>query len=298
MSAAASEPSALNAATLAALGKLRFATFPSPNASSIGEERSRRRGRSNELIDFRQYIAGDDLRDIDWNAVARHDELYTRIYAQEISQPVEFYVDASPSMRWGKDGEKFRVAKELALGLTTVASASGCSAKIILGHHAPIPHLRGHSIAEAQAQVEALEFDDISLEVPPIDVVLVERAKRKAHAMVVVISDGYEFEAIQPALRALHARGVPIGFLQVLSPFELSPQLDADFTLKDGLGEVRVSGNEDTLARYDARLNEFLGMWRKAIKRVKGNYALIRSDASLASLAAKELPQSGLVIRR
>ena len=38
-----------------------------------GERRSKRKGQSVEFADFRNYVAGDDLRFIDWNLYARLD---------------------------------------------------------------------------------------------------------------------------------------------------------------------------------------------------------------------------------
>ena len=41
-----------------------------------GERISRRKGQSVEFADFRNYVAGDDLRLIDWNLYARLDQLF------------------------------------------------------------------------------------------------------------------------------------------------------------------------------------------------------------------------------
>ncbi|MCP4834634.1 MAG: DUF58 domain-containing protein, partial [Phycisphaera sp.] len=37
------------------------------NGRVQGERRSKRRGQSVEFADFRPYVAGDDLRFVDWN---------------------------------------------------------------------------------------------------------------------------------------------------------------------------------------------------------------------------------------
>ncbi len=43
-----------------------------------GERRSERKGQSVEFADFRNYVAGDDLRFIDWNTYARLDKLFAK----------------------------------------------------------------------------------------------------------------------------------------------------------------------------------------------------------------------------
>ncbi len=44
-----------------------------------GERRSKRKGQSVEFADFRNYVAGDDLRFIDWNMYARLDKLFLKL---------------------------------------------------------------------------------------------------------------------------------------------------------------------------------------------------------------------------
>ncbi len=47
-----------------------------------GERRSRRKGHSVEFADFRNYVAGDDLRFIDWNSYARLDRLFLKLFLE------------------------------------------------------------------------------------------------------------------------------------------------------------------------------------------------------------------------
>ena len=48
-----------------------------------GERRSRRRGQSVEFADFRPYVAGDDLRFVDWNIYGRLDRLFLKLFLEE-----------------------------------------------------------------------------------------------------------------------------------------------------------------------------------------------------------------------
>ena len=66
-----------------------------------GERRSKRKGQSVEFADFRNYVAGDDLRFIDWNTYARLDKLFLKMFLEE--EDLHFYalIDASRSMDFG-----------------------------------------------------------------------------------------------------------------------------------------------------------------------------------------------------
>jgi uncharacterized protein (DUF58 family) len=85
-----------------------------------GEHLGRGQGTSIEFADHRPYSPGDDYRRIDWNALARLDELTIRV--TEPREDVGLYVilDCSSSMASG-DGVKARVARQLAAGLAYLA---------------------------------------------------------------------------------------------------------------------------------------------------------------------------------
>lgn len=63
-----------------------------------GLHRSPFQGLSVEFSEHRKYVAGDDLRTIDWNVLARTDRLYVRKYAAETHLDCHIFVDASASM--------------------------------------------------------------------------------------------------------------------------------------------------------------------------------------------------------
>lgn len=55
-------------------------------------------GQSTEFMDHRVYVAGDDVRRIDWNATARTDQLLVKRYQEEVRPSVVLLVDDSKSM--------------------------------------------------------------------------------------------------------------------------------------------------------------------------------------------------------
>ena len=60
-----------------------------------GERRSVRRGQSVEFADYRNYTVGDDLRQLDWNAYARLEKLFVKLFVEEEDVTVHLLVDAS-----------------------------------------------------------------------------------------------------------------------------------------------------------------------------------------------------------
>ena len=47
-------------------------------SGQAGGRKSNSKGNSVEFSDFREYMPGDDIRSIDWNAYARLDRLYVK----------------------------------------------------------------------------------------------------------------------------------------------------------------------------------------------------------------------------
>src|SRR5574338_236029 len=66
-----------------------------------GGRRSVKRGQSVEFADFRDYSLGDDLRQLDWNVLARLEKLFVKLYVEEEDVTIHFLVDCSASMAAG-----------------------------------------------------------------------------------------------------------------------------------------------------------------------------------------------------
>ncbi|MBR5616148.1 MAG: DUF58 domain-containing protein, partial [Clostridia bacterium] len=87
-----------------------------------GLRQSRNFGSSCEFADYRDYMPGDDITKIDWNAYARFDKLYEKLYFDERQMHTRIYIDASRSMEYG-DSKKAEQAIRLA---ATIAYLSVC----------------------------------------------------------------------------------------------------------------------------------------------------------------------------
>ena len=73
-----------------------------------------------QLVDYRSYTPGDDLRQVDWNVYGRSGELFVRLYEDERTLSVHLLVDVSQSMDWGTPNKR-HVALKLASAFAYVA---------------------------------------------------------------------------------------------------------------------------------------------------------------------------------
>ena len=80
-----------------------FSFLPKYAVQSIlsGRHRSKLRGRGLDFEEVRQYVKGDDIRNIDWKVTARVGSTHTKVFTEEKERPVLFVVDQSSKMFFG-----------------------------------------------------------------------------------------------------------------------------------------------------------------------------------------------------
>ena len=88
----------LSEAFLQRLDALQLAMRAPARGGAGGLRRSRALGSSVEFSDFREYAPGDDLRRVDWNAYARFDRLFLKLFMEEQETTVHILLDCSPSL--------------------------------------------------------------------------------------------------------------------------------------------------------------------------------------------------------
>lgn len=91
----------LDAAFFDTLFYLRLAMSHKSSMNMTGSRKSVQKGSSAEFSDFREYMPGDDIRRIDWNAYGRLDRLYVKEYLEEKEAVVSVLIDTSASMDYG-----------------------------------------------------------------------------------------------------------------------------------------------------------------------------------------------------
>jgi uncharacterized protein (DUF58 family) len=84
-----------------------------------GDYRTVFRGQGLDLADIREYVAGDDVRNIDWNVTARLDVPHVREYLEDREVTAQFLLDVSPSVDFGTANA---LKRDLLIDLVAVVS--------------------------------------------------------------------------------------------------------------------------------------------------------------------------------
>ena len=70
----------LSAGDLSRLGRVSIGSRFTAEGAIAGSHKSQRKGVSVEFADYRQYVAGDDPKHLDWRVFGRNERLYIREY--------------------------------------------------------------------------------------------------------------------------------------------------------------------------------------------------------------------------
>jgi uncharacterized protein (DUF58 family) len=97
-----------------------------------GEFESAIRGRGIEFEEFREYVPGDDIRQIAWNVTARMDKPFVKVFREEREQTIFFLIDLSESQDFGRGRTKRDIVTEIAALLAYATIKSGDKIGLIL----------------------------------------------------------------------------------------------------------------------------------------------------------------------
>jgi len=261
-----------------------------------GERRSKRKGQSVEFADFRNYVAGDDLRFIDWNLFARLDRLYLKLFLEEEDLHFFAILDDSLSMDFGEPS-KFFVAKQIAASLGYIGLCRGDRVSLATFSTTGSPTvLRGKS--NVHRLLGFLDGAGTQSSSPTMEEAVKRFCMRSSgKGIVVIVSDLLNKAGYETALRMLVAREMDVFLVHILSPEELDPKLQGDLKLVDCEdGDTKeISVSSALLQRYQQTLSAFIEQAKSFCNRRSITYVPARSDQALDTLVNEYLRARGLV---
>lgn len=180
-------------------------------------------GSSSEFADYRDYMPGDDITKIDWNAYARFEKLYLKLFLDERQMNTKIYIDASRSMDYGR-GQKAEQAVRFAVALAYISinEMDRVSIYTIKGNEIEeiIPSTLGkESFFNRIGKINEIEFDGESC----ISEALLRSNVGMGDGMSIIISDFLTDDNYESAIDYLISKKRDVFCLQILSEDELNP---------------------------------------------------------------------------
>lgn len=249
-----------------------------------GERRSPKRGSSVEFADFRTYTPGDDFRQIDWNAYARLERLFLKLFVAEEDLTIHLLLDASSSMAWGEP-DKWGYSQRLAAALGYVALV-GLDRLTGAALNHGVTRFRPHrSKQQALAWFNWLATLKTGGELDPRAALHKYMARARHPGPLLLISDLLG-DGWQRGLRELAGRNFEITLLHVLAPQEISPTLEGDLRLVDceNATSVEITADYDLLKRYREHFQAWQGQIKETCATIGASYIPVETTLPIEDL--------------
>ena len=262
---------------------------------SGGLRRSRSLGSSVEFSDFREYLMGDDIRRVDWNAYARFERLFIKLFMEEREQRVNLIVDASASMGFGEPA-KWQAAVQMAEALGYMALCGGDSVTVYaLGdtaRHTRALHGR-HGYPELSDFLESVTpcgQARLNAAVPMLPL-------PSGRGMSVLIGDMLSEDGYDRAVASLIYRRQETAVVQLLSHEEWEPTLESVAELEDSeTGETFLAGmGYDLLRRYREAAARYVSELREHCVKRGAMYELLLPGEDFEQDMLRALSRAGLI---
>ena len=235
---------------------------------------ARLRGRGLEFADHRQYVAGDDIRHIDWKAYKRLNRLLLRLFDEEQDLPIYVFIDTSRSMA---EPAKFDQARRVAAALCYIGLVHLDRVRIAtFGGHLGAEMVPGRGRARIFPVFDMLDRLQAGGETDLHASFKQFASRSHPRGVAVVISDFLDGLGYEPGLRLLSSLGHDVFVVHVTSEQERHIGAWGDVRVVDAeSGETRdvdvtpdlAAAYGDAWQRHVTDLRDFCGQYRLAYVR-------------------------------
>ncbi|HXT57498.1 MAG TPA: DUF58 domain-containing protein [Pirellulales bacterium] len=271
-----------------------FARRPMQGTVS-GRHQSPHRGSSVEFAEYREYVAGDDPRRMDWRAYGRTDRFYVKEFEADTNLRCWLVLDTSGSMDFGSRGvAKLEYARRIAgsLGYLAVEQGDAVGLTCVAGgamRHVPPRRNPAH----LSAVFDVLEQTRAKGETP-LPAALHELAETAAQrALVIILSDFFiEPDELRSCFEHLRFRKHDVAAFHLLDPLELSFEFRRPMRFLDMEGGAPVFAEPNAIAeRYHAALGRYLEQVKQVVLESGVDYHRVNIEEDYERVLSRFLIQ-------
>jgi uncharacterized protein (DUF58 family) len=289
----------LSPVELAKLSSLSVRARTIVEGALAGAHRNLHPGASLEFTEHKEYAPGDDVRRIDWKAVARTDRYAIKRFENETEMRMLLVLDTSASMGYRRTQvSKLEYATYLAAALAYLVGqqrdATGLLAfdeqtRIVLP-----PSTRAGQVREVLAALEGLQPSGVANPGPAFDVAAQLCDKR---SLIVFFSDLLDAEVeatgdraagpLAERMRQLRSRGHDVALFHLLDPDEVDlPFTDRMFFEGMEPGDTRklLADARDLTLAFREESAELRKRWQNLALEAKLEYRFARTDIPPAGI--------------
>lgn len=263
-----------------------------------GNHKSKSYGSSCEFADYRDYMAGDEIKKIDWNAYARFDKMYLKLYLDERQLHTRIYIDASRSVGYG-NGKKDEQAIKIAATLAYLSVCEMDKVSVYIIKDKAVTEIISGMLGRERYFNEIGKLNDIAFDGDSFisDAILPSKVGY-GDGMSVIISDFLTDNDYEYGIDHLISKKRDVFCIQVLSAEELSPKARGKmhfFDSEDASKTYRKNINREIIEAYKKALGYATGRIRSYCASRGAEYMLVSAERSMYEIFFGELADMGVV---
>lgn len=263
-----------------------------------GNHKSKAFGSSCEFVDYRNYVPGDDITKIDWNAYARFETLYLKLYLDERQLHTKIYIDISQSMSFG-EGKKAEAALRFAATLAYLSVTELDRVSIYTIKNSEVTEVVSSLSGRERYFAEITKLNDIEF---GGDCFITEGIMPTqvgyGDGLSVIISDFLTDNDYESAIDYLADKRRDLLCVQVLTGEELNPKIRGKNVFFD---------SENAGKTYRKNINrDIIKAYREAVKYVQdrlmnycysrgAEYILVKDDKPIEEIFFEKLTERGIL---
>ncbi len=262
-----------------------------------GNHQAKSFGSSCEFADFRDYIPGDDITKIDWNAYARFDHLYLKQYLDERRLHTKIYIDASKSMGFTK--AKAIKALQVAAAFAYLSIVEMDKVSIYYIKDDKVCDLILNITNKDQFFNQILKLNEIDFDKDFVfSQAILPTNVGYGDGISVVISDFLTENDFERGVDYLVEKKRDVVLCQVLASNELKPMVNGKMHMFDSENlnnDYRKHINRDVLNAYREAVNYIISSMEDFASSRNATYLLCEETRSVNDLFLSKLIEKGVL---
>ncbi len=291
----------LDPAILASLGRLDLVARTVVEGFLIGLHRSPYHGLSQEFAEHRPYIAGDEMRRIDWRIYGRTDRLYVKEFEEETNVTLRLFFDTSGSLAFKpRNVSKLQYGRFLLAALSYLAIKQNDRVGLICFDEVVRERVdaRGGR-RHLHAILAALERTNASGRTAVGSVVVREASQWKSRGLVVIVSDLYDSPSeIVEAVARVRRVGHDVIVFHLMDQIEIRLDKRGLFEFHDlETSEVLIADTDRVRKQYLKMVAQQREFFQCELERTGAEYVQLDTsnplDKALATYLRKRKQKRG-----
>lgn len=263
-----------------------------------GNHQTKNFGSSCEFADHRDYIAGDDISKIDWNAYARFEKLYLKLFLDERQMHTRIYIDASRSMDYGK-GNKADQALRVAALLAYVSVCEMDKVSVYVIHENRVEELISGMRGKDAYLNEIGKLNNIVFEGDSfISEAVLPTSVGYGDGLSVIISDFLTDNNFEDAIDYLCGKRRDVLCVQILTRDEVNPKIRGKSHLFDSENlkkTYRRNIDKEIIRAYKMAVEYVVSRIRDYCEARGASYLFALADVSVGEIFLGRLADTGVV---